>query len=82
MSEFNRIINGDIEVLLDKEDSAPEQKIEPSMEWRNMVSRETNTVENVDGAGNLFELEQFLQRARLICLCILHLIKQFWKVFY
>ena len=59
LSEFNRIIHGDIEVLLDKEDSAPEQKIEPSMEWRNMVSRETNTVENVDGAGNLFELEQF-----------------------
>lgn len=56
---FNDIINGHAETALkgDRIDSG--SKEEPQSEWRNMVSRETDTVENIDGASSLFEVEQY-----------------------
>ena len=53
LEDFNRIINGSLEhsdTVKDTETKA--------MLWRNMVNRETNTVENIDGDSNLFEIEE------------------------
>lgn len=56
---FNDIINGKCGTSkLDKECHL-EPREEPQLEWRNMVSREKDTVENIDGASSLFEVEQF-----------------------
>lgn len=56
---FNDIINGKRRVADLDNGYSPEPREEPQLEWRNMVSRETDTVENIDGASSLFEVEQF-----------------------
>ncbi|WP_155957649.1 hypothetical protein [Eubacterium sp. 14-2] len=56
---FNDIINGRHEAAEPDNGCSPEPREEPQLEWRNMVSRETDTVENIDGASSLFEVEQF-----------------------
>jgi len=57
LEDFNRMINGGTELsseVLDMELKAAS--------WRNMVNRETNTVENLDGESCLFEVEQIYSR--------------------
>lgn len=56
--DFNRLINGDIAGLHSGK-GEEEQRIEPDIQWRNMVSRDNDMVENIDGSSNLFEVEQF-----------------------
>lgn len=56
---FNDIINGKHGVAELDNGCSLEPREEPQLEWRNMVSRETDTVENIDGASSLFEVEQF-----------------------
>lgn len=53
LRDFNRIINGVIEF------SSNNMVVEHTyMNWRNLVNRETNTVGNIEGEGNLFEIEE------------------------
>ncbi len=56
---FNDIINGQAETALKGNSMDSGTKEEPQSEWRNMVSRETDTVENINGASSLFEVEQY-----------------------
>lgn len=56
---FNDIINGRAETALKGNRMDSGTKEEPQSEWRNMVSRESDTVENIDGASSLFEVEQY-----------------------
>lgn len=56
---FNDIINGQAETALKGNSMDSGTKEKPQSEWRNMVSRETDTVENIDGASSLFEVEQY-----------------------
>ena len=56
---FNDIINGKNRASELDNGCGLEPKEELQSEWRNMVSRETDTVENIDGASSLFEVEQF-----------------------
>ena len=55
---FNDIINGQAETALKGNSMDSGTKEEPQSEWRNMVSRETDTVENINGESNLFEAEE------------------------
>ncbi len=55
--DFNRIINGDKRLSLNKNILEPKTKF--VTEWRNIVNREKDVVENVDGASSLFETEQY-----------------------
>lgn len=57
LNDFNRLINGGAELSSDFLDM--ELK---TMSWRNMVNRETNTVENIDGESCLFEVEQIYSK--------------------
>lgn len=59
LDEFNSIINGYNRVPLKDSGDSQGPRIEPQMEWRNMVSRGTDRTENIDGAGSLFEVEQY-----------------------
>lgn len=56
---FNKIINSDTKDTCSMEEQMTEPKTEVSMDWRNMVCRQTDTVENLDGASSLFETEQY-----------------------
>lgn len=56
---FNKIINGGSNDEYTLAESASEPKTDISMGWRNMVCRQTDTVENIDGASSLFETEQY-----------------------
>lgn len=57
LDDFNRIINGMPGAFSDDVDT--EIKI---MSWRNMVSRESGTVENVEGESHLFEVEEIYSK--------------------
>lgn len=56
---FNDIINGGHGTEKSDNGCGAEPEEVPQQEWRNMVSRKTDTVENIDGASSLFEVEQF-----------------------
>lgn len=53
LDEFNKVING-----MEPSYSRSVNTEVKAMSWRNMVSREAYTVENVEGEGNLFEVEE------------------------
>lgn len=53
LKDFNQIINGVINISSNSTDMEYTY-----MNWRNMVSRETNTVGNIEGEGSLFESEE------------------------
>lgn len=53
LADFNKIINGALGYSDTVENT--ETKI---ISWRNMVNRETDTVENINGESNLFETEE------------------------
>lgn len=57
LDDFNRVINGETELSSDFRNM--ELK---TMSWRNMVNRETDTVENIEGESCLFEVEQIYSR--------------------
>ena len=59
LNGFNDIINGKYGAADLDNGCSMELREVPQLEWRNMVSREMDTVENIDGASNLFEVEQF-----------------------
>lgn len=62
LSDFNKLINGDEGILRQNDHvQEPEQKL--SMEWRNMVSRQTDRVENINGESSLFEVEQYFSQS-------------------
>lgn len=54
LNEFNMVING-VEPAFSGEHGTHELK---TMSWRNMVGRDSDTVESVEGRGNLFESEE------------------------
>ncbi len=53
LGDFNKIINGTLEYS-----DAVKNTETKTMLWRNMVNRETDTVENINGESNLFETEE------------------------
>ena len=55
LEDFNQIINCQYPILFRDADIADEYKI---MSWRNMVSRQTGTVENADSESHLFEIDE------------------------
>ena len=55
LDDFNQIINCQYPVCFSDTDTASEYKI---MSWRNMVSRESGTVENSDSESHLFEIDE------------------------
>jgi len=59
LDRFNDMINGNRRAEELDNGCTLEPREEPWLEWRNMVSRETDAVENIDGASSLFEVEQF-----------------------
>lgn len=59
LNNFNRLINGNFQNVHIESDLNSEERMIPGQEWRNMVNRETDVVENIDGQGSLFEVEQF-----------------------
>lgn len=56
LEDFNKIINGTLEYS----DTVKDPK--KTMLWRNMVSRKTDTVENINGESNLFETEEIFSK--------------------
>lgn len=53
LDDFNRVINGIIEITSDNEDTEFKALL-----WRNMVNRESDTAGNIEGEGSLFETEE------------------------
>ncbi len=53
LDEFNKVING-----IEPYYSSSINTELKTMSWRNMVSRATYTVENIEGQGSLFEVEE------------------------
>ncbi len=55
LAEFNRAINGKLELFAKDREEGQEMT---AVSWRNMVNRKTGLVDNLDGAGGLFEAEE------------------------
>lgn len=53
LDDFNKIINGTLQYSDTVEDTETR-----TISWRNMVNRETDTVENINGESSLFETEE------------------------